>query len=919
MSNVKVIEVNQGYEDRFLIEHNLTDTGKFFYPVYKRSAELIDEICSYGRNSKRENNEFEEEYYSNNIIVYCAERGGGKSTAMLSVANALKELSSNEKNKIDKVKNLFGDMAQMCKFSVLSSIDPTGISSDESFMRIILSRIFSDLRCFWKNHDIDKDMSEKMGKMYARSEIVEKFTECYKLLDVIYKRKTVDSDSDLEELTELGDFSRLKNKFMKLVDCYLKQIYGTSDNCYLVMLVDDADLNAQKSFEIIEDIRKYCVLPNVIVLMAANMDQMHQIIEQHFIMEFKTLLDYSDKNKGSEAIDARSTKEMTVKYLNKVIPTTHQIHLPVISDFIVNFSSSLEVQYISLKNGEKQDVLTYSPNDYQERLLNLIHKKTGVGFVKPEHYLHNFLPGNMRDLTHFLSYFCALPDLDSGCGYADLYSAVLNDSKDDKEYQYAQSEISKRLNNLDSLQVYFLSNWCDRNLTRKNHKIISELADTIDTLKITSALNTVNDIIKERNIELNSSRDTEAIMPGNNYAELMHRISLISNDARNHKDFMQTYKLVFALRLLFTIFLHREMLKGMRENDFGWVRKVTGGMIWHFDYKKISPNYPYGHFVVNYQILEKLLLNVSDINIYPTSLKNGFNDSELITSCYLIRDGEAKKMEPSLVNELRFNNDDVTIVFDASVFLLDFFTSEYNYNPKDEDSLIKLNYLYEVLVNWEVFHDFLRYAEEERINDESDFDPVNWHRSFFSLICGKSKDGFDVTYPYLELDENIGFFGNLVHNLFMRERYIFFTNRNNIDVMVKGAIQKMKIISPKIIASERSKVFADIVDFATRTLPKLDGCLESFLRPIESFVAKSSHVHKLDNKFTQLKSKLSQLRDKIINSSSKDNFNKVENGANLNMETMGEYVNIINDWVDTISSPTLIDEIMKSVDKAFGI
>ena len=779
MSDVKVIEVNQGYEDRFLIEHNLTDTSKFFYPVYKRSAELIDEICSYGRNSKKDNIEFEEEYYPNNIIVFCAERGGGKSTAMLSVANALKALSSDEKNKNDKVKNSFGNMAQKCKFSVLSHIDPTSISSDENFMRIVLSRIFSDLRCFWKIREKDVDTLGSMDKMYARSEIVEKFTECYKLLDVIYKSKTVEMDNDLEELTELGDFSRLKNKFMKLVDCYLRQIYGTSDNCYLVLLVDDADLNAQKSFEIIEDIRKYCILPNVIVLMAANMDQMHQIIEQHFILEFKTLLDYSDKNKGSEAIDARSTKEMTVKYLNKVIPTTHQIHLPVISDFIVHYNSSLGVQYKQskvLKNCENcesfksfpndykdkiantnNDMLTYFPNDYQERLLNLIHKKTGVGFVKPENYLHNFLPGNMRDLTHFLSYFCALPDLDSECGYAYLFSAVLKYSDGDKEYQHAQNEILLRLNNLDALQVYFLSNWCYRNLTRKNHKIISELADTIDTLKITSALNTVNEIIAEREIELNNAGDTEAVMPVNTYAELMHRISLISNDARNHKDFMQTYKLVFALRLLFTILLHREMLKGMRDNDFRQMRKVTGGMIWHFDYKKISPNLPYGHFVVNYQILDKLLQNVSDINNDPNSLKNGFTDSVITTSCYLIQDGEAKAIEPKYVNKIRFNNDDVTIIFDASIFLLDYFTRGYYYKTKDEELLEKLNYLYDVLVNWEIFHDLSKNAEDEQINEiDFEFDPVNWYRSFLSLICGKCKEGFDITYPYLELNDYNG-------------------------------------------------------------------------------------------------------------------------------------------------------------------
>lgn len=939
MSNVKVIEVIQGYEDRFLIEHNLTDTSKFFYPVYKRSAELIDEICSYGRISVGDNIEFEEEYYPNNIIIFCAERGGGKSTAMLSVANALKTLSSDEKSKIDKVKNLFGDMAQMCKFSVLSPIDPTSISSDENFMRIVLSRIFSDLRCFWKIRDKDVDMSKSMDKMYARSEIVEKFTECYKLLDVIYKNKNVEMDSDLEELTELGDFSRLKNKFMKLVDCYLKQIHGTPDNCYLVLLVDDADLNAQKSFEIIEDIRKYCILPNVIVLMAANMDQMHQIVEQHFILEFKTLLDYSDKNKGSEAIDARSTKEMTVKYLNKVIPTTHQIHLPVISDFIVNNNSSLGVQYKqnkTLKNCENcksfksfpndykdlvantnNDMLTYFLNDYQERLLNLIHKKTGVGFVKPEHFLHNFLPGNMRDLTHFLSYFCALSDLDSECGYADLFSTVLKYSDDDKEYQHAQNEIILRLNNLDALQVYFLSNWAYRNLTRKNHKIISELADTIDTLKITSALNTVNEIIAEREIELDNAGDIEAVMPVNTYAELMYRISLISNDARKHKDFMQTYKLVFALRLLFTILLHREMLKGMRDNDFKRMRKVTGGMIWHFDYKKISPNLPYGHFVVNYKILEKLLQNVSDININPTSLKNGFNDSELIASCYLIQDGEANMLEPKTVNKIRFNNDDVTVVFDASIYLLNCLTRYYYYKTKDKNLFEILNYIYDVLVNWEIFHNLSKNAEEEIINEmDSDFDPVIWHMSFLDLVCGKMKFGPSIEYQYLNLHKTDGFLYHTIHYSFSMDRSIFFTNRNNINVIVKGAIQRMKSISKKIILSERSRVIADITKFTVEALPELDRCLELYIRPLDNIVSRKPHIHFLENNFAHLKSNLNQFRDKIINTS--DSI-RAEKGTNLSMETVGEYVNVINVWVDTISAPDLVDKIMKSVDKAFGI
>ena len=68
MHDVKMIKVSKGFEDRFLIEKDLDKPEKFFYYAYKRSADLINEICSATDRSDY-GNSILDKYYPNNIIV----------------------------------------------------------------------------------------------------------------------------------------------------------------------------------------------------------------------------------------------------------------------------------------------------------------------------------------------------------------------------------------------------------------------------------------------------------------------------------------------------------------------------------------------------------------------------------------------------------------------------------------------------------------------------------------------------------------------------------------------------------------------------------------------------------------------------------------------------------------------------------
>ncbi len=910
MRDVKMIKVSKGFEDRFLIEKDLDKPEKFFYYAYKRSADLINEICSATDRSDY-GNSILDKYYHNNIIVYCAERGGGKSTAMLSVANSLYDLSKKERDEKNALYNLLGEKAKVCNFSVLSPIDPCSISSDESFMRITISRMFSDLRMKWEKDDNDTRNSGDMQTMYARSKVVEKFTECYKLLDFIYsKKKDTNSDSDLEELTELGDFSRLKNTFRELVDCYLNQIHGNTKDSYLVMLVDDADLNTQKSFEIIEDIRKYCIIPNVILLMAVNMDQMHQIIEQHFIVEFKPLLDYY-KSDSYNISDTRSPQDMTVRYLNKILPATHQIHLPVISDFIVNNSSRLQLEYTGKSDKEERDLLTYSPSDYQERLINLIHKKTGVDLVKPGHYLHNFIPGNMRDLTHFLSYFNALPDLNEELGYADMYAALLNAAANNNEDSQIQEAISRRLGNLDALQVYFIYNWCDRNLSKENYQIILKLAGAVDSLKVPSAINIVTDIINRYGITTEEKQEYT-------YANLMRLISALSKNARNQRDFMQTYKLVFALRMFFTIFLHREMLGGMKNNDFSWVYEITGGVLWNFDYAKIfgAEYQNLGHFEVNIKVLKKLY-SIPEKEDGESVQSQNLELMRIMISkyCYVLTNDNYTRIVMPTKHKKEELIERQTICFDISAFLLSLLTTQEYYLTRDRAQLACLNHLYNVLINWDVFHQITKYAESSKITETKHLDPIIGSNALINLLCGTtmisaSDNESQLNLPYLELNNK----NQMPENSFKVDNNFFYTNYDNIRLIADNAISSMREVTEQIPdavikISDNGDNSVTKLFVQENIMSALRGNMEKLLT-LKKLTGSKSPIKNIDEKYEAI---LSAEDDIIQHFSSQTSYELFFELSAAKMSTA------VKNWRKAINKKGIVDGIMNAVADTFGI
>ena len=133
------INIRKGREHRaFLTPDRVNDPREFFVNAYQDAKFQLAEIVGAAFRWKEKDNkglpakkqiELLHEY-PNNVIAFCADRGRGKTTAMLSFSNALEMLGGGEK---DASAAFWGNLLQNTsapyellgtQFEVMSSIDP---------------------------------------------------------------------------------------------------------------------------------------------------------------------------------------------------------------------------------------------------------------------------------------------------------------------------------------------------------------------------------------------------------------------------------------------------------------------------------------------------------------------------------------------------------------------------------------------------------------------------------------------------------------------------------------------------------------------------------------------------------------------------------------------------------------------------
>ena len=499
--------------------------------------------------------------YPNNIIAFCGRRGQGKTSAMVSFSKALEYLHLAQNKEAVHVfwSECLDGMPdwENWEFIVIDPVDPTSMEQTDSILRILLSRMYVKFRQFCEDQHAASQCQDQFENQM--NQILGDFKDCYKTLDTLKDRSRSDDYyyDDLSNLADLGDSSCMKQKMTTLVSDFCQFIRPEQNRQkMLVLQLDDTDLNSHHAYEILEDIRKYLVIPGVVILMATEMTQLSLIVEQHFICEFKEIMDYSnlqlDKQDTLNRMNCHNSAE---NYIGKLFPGMHQIHLPTLDEVIRRAHSQIYLHYQDeqnhdlLRSNHTREAIAQN-SEYQKVLINQVYNKTRIVLLEPHSYLQNFLPATMRQLTHFLTVLNEMSDLDPEISLPQMISEANTKCQEQKEIL---------LHNLDLLSDYFRFVWCPIHLTTLENLEMQKIFTSSSSFIHQQVMLSLKKIQRAAEGEKGSELAEDA---GNGQRYLYGDVLKFLYDLRQSRYREWFYKICFATEFYYTLYNFRRLITG---------------------------------------------------------------------------------------------------------------------------------------------------------------------------------------------------------------------------------------------------------------------------------------------------------------------------------------------------------------------
>lgn len=345
MSNIRFFK---GEENGTIIENDGYEFS-IFTEQYTKAFKLITDLL----NHPSEN--------TPNIVAFCGERGEGKTSCMLSVR--------------EQLVNQFPDKS----FYKLTIIDPAFFDEEHNVIQLMLGQMYHDFKEECKK--LDKDNPDNVNKIEA---LAKRFQDAkFSLSQLKQPRERI--YDPLEDLNSLAAAENLKENISILIKDFLK-FYK---NKILVISIDDIDLNIEGAYEMTEQIRKYLLSNQCLLMVSLNIDQLIDVISN-----------YLQKKAVNQAIF--DSDNMASMYVTKLIPVGNRIVMPKVYDIC---NKQLD---IFDSRGDKHPQQHY--NSIKEAITHLIYIKTRYLFYNSKGGVSPIVPNNLRSLRHLLGMLISMED-----------------------------------------------------------------------------------------------------------------------------------------------------------------------------------------------------------------------------------------------------------------------------------------------------------------------------------------------------------------------------------------------------------------------------------------------------------------------------------------------------------------------------
>ena len=192
-----------------------------------------------------------------------------------------------------------------------------------------------------------------------REKLLDNFQKVYRIISLINNPKKMleeefDGEANIANLSRMGESTELKRELKSLIKIYLDTLIGGEQPKKLLLAIDDLDLCNANAYKMAEQMRKYLIIPDVVIVMALKVEQLQMCIQEENFKNYSNLLhgDY----KSSEFYE--EVRNMAEKYITKLIPRSRRIYLP-------NVQYMLNTQICYLDN--EQNII------YQDQISNSLN------------------------------------------------------------------------------------------------------------------------------------------------------------------------------------------------------------------------------------------------------------------------------------------------------------------------------------------------------------------------------------------------------------------------------------------------------------------------------------------------------------------------------------------------------------------
>lgn len=389
MGNKRELVIKRGEEFKISVKDKIEKTD-LFYDQYILAVKMMNDIVSYSDKDKSDKAEWEHSEFENNIIAFCGERGEGKSSAMISFTKAVYEHDDYTDKSIffglDHIKNTY--------FVEPIVIDPSMLDDVHNVLDIILATLYKKFQDQYKGNN-------QSINGYKREELLDRFQKVYQCVSLINNQtKMLDDEYDYEgnigKLSKLGQSTGLKKELQELIRTYIEIMPDAKkkdrkSGCLLVA-IDDLDLCNSYAYKIAEQIRKYLVIPNVVIVMALKVEQLQLCVRENNHKDYERMLRVSQEIPEI----CEEITNMSERYVAKLIPKIRRIYLPN-----VHMMQNVKLIYSDRNDAEILNVESVSSVD--GILLDLIYQKTGMKFLPDKTGKNYFLPDNLRDTVNIIA------------------------------------------------------------------------------------------------------------------------------------------------------------------------------------------------------------------------------------------------------------------------------------------------------------------------------------------------------------------------------------------------------------------------------------------------------------------------------------------------------------------------------------